>query len=192
VNAFDTQDDVADHGLAYGRADNHLVARGDTFLDDGEDKKIPSALPGVDDDAWTQFVREMAIAPLTSVSRSNALGMFAIMPRRLADFGLVKKLQRTQSANDPLRTIWVAVFVPPLTCEMFLKNPQVQYRVFGQSMRDYAKKMNDGSIERDPRMSLSGALAILHRCGPSGLETWKNGDRFPETMMTYDRVAGVF
>ena len=180
--AYDTDD--------LPRADNHLVARGDTFLDDGEEAQIKSELPDVDDACWTQFVRSMITAPLSAVSRSNALGLFEMTPRRLADLGAVKRLTRARS--DEGRTIWVAVFVPPLSCEKFLKNPQTQYRVFGKSMRDYTNKISTGEIGRDPKMSLSGALAILHRCGPNGLETWKSGDRFPTTMMAYDRVAGIF
>ena len=182
--ASNNADDIDD------RADDYLVARGDSFLDEDHEQQIRSELPEVDDASWTQFVRSMITAPLSAVSRSNALGLFEMTPRRLADLGMVKRL--TRSRSDEGRTVWVAVFVPPLSCEKFLKNPQTQYRVFGKSMRDYANKLSSGEIDRDPRMSLSGALALLHRCGPQGLETWKSGEKFPATMMAYDRVAGIF
>jgi len=59
-------------------------------------------------------------------------------------------------------------------------------------MKDYAGKVADGEIEKNPKMSLSGALAVLHRCGPMGLKTWENGEHFPATQAVYDRVAGLF
>jgi hypothetical protein len=128
----------------------------------------------------------MAVAPLTAVSPSNALGSFEIMPRRLADFGLVKKLKRTKSKAG--KTIYVAEFVSPLTCTMFLKSPQAQYKVFAKSMQEYADKIVSGDIKKDPKMSLSGALAVLHKAGPAGL----NGELFPSTKTLYDKVDGIF
>lgn len=167
------------------------VARGDTLLDDGDEAKLPSALPGVEDEKWTQFVRGMIVAKPEEVSPSNAVGMFFIMPRRLADLGVVSEPQR-QTSPVSGRTVYVATFVAPLTSDKFLKNPDEQYRVFCQSMKDYADKMSRGDIERDGDMSLSGALAVLHRAGPTGLDSWSRGDRFPATEAAYDRVAGIF
>lgn len=164
------------------------IARGDSLVDDGE-SKLPSELPGIDDDEWTQFVTCMATGKSDGVSPSNALGLFEMMPRRLADLGLVKRLARSKPAE---RTIWVAVFVPPMTSDKFLRNPQVQYRVFSKSMKDYSDRISGGEIVKPAPMSLSGALAILHRAGPKGLETWATGERFPSTQASYDRVAGVF
>lgn len=167
------------------------VARGDLLLDDEEDGgQVKSQLPGVSDECWTQFVRGMITADADSVSPSNALGMFELMPRRLADLQIVAKLARAKGPSG--RTVWVAVFIPPLTSDKFLKSPEAQYKVFTKSTQDYAKRVNSGEIEKDDDMSLSGALAILHRCGPSGLKTWSSGLRFPATEATYDRVAGVF
>lgn len=185
------------HEVARSGDSDYDVARGDSLLDDG-DTPIKSEIPGVDDACWTQFVAGMITSKLTSVSDSNALGMFEMMPRRLADLGIVEKLVRTRkevTADDGAkryRTIWVAVFVPPLTCEKFLKSPSEQCDAFNRSMKDYAAKIASGEIEKPEVMSLSGALAILHRCGPQGLKTWESGERFPTTQAAYDRVAGVF
>jgi hypothetical protein len=166
------------------------VARGDSFIDDGEDTSLPSEVDGVTDAQWTQFVRGMICAPLIAVSASNALGMFEIMPRRLADLGIVSKLARSKSPQG--RTIWVAIFVPPLTCDRFLKSPQAQYGAFTDSMCDYVQKMDSGEIEKPSETSISGALAILHRAGPKGLSSWKSNNRFPSTEKSYNRVAGLF
>jgi len=160
------------------------------MFDDADATLLRSEIPGVSDESWSQFVRCMGDpALLSAVSESNALGMFQLMPRRLADFKIVTKVVRSRSPSG--RTIWVAVFVPPMTCKAFLRSPQEQYRAFAQSMRDYADRMRRGEIERGD-MSLSGALAILHRVGPQGLQTWATGERFPATVEAYERVAGVF
>lgn len=179
------------HEAPGGReAQECLLARGDSLLDEGDEAALKSVLPGVADDCWTQFVRNMIVAPVSAVSDSNAVGMFEMMPRRLADLGVVSKLARTRS--DANKTIWVAAFVPPLTADKFLSDQREQYRVFSDSMCDYAKRMENGEIARVPGMSLSGALAILHRCGPTGLATWERGERFPATVKSYERVAGLF
>lgn len=169
--------------------DDIHVARGDLFLDDGDEQRVKSELPEVSNEAWALFVEFMAVAPLSAVSDSNALGTFQIMPRRLADFGMVTKLRRARSPQN--RTIWVAEFVPPMTCARFLRSLPAQYEAFTRSMQDYAARMSSGEIDRGD-MSLSGALAILHRAGPRGLEAWKGGERFPSTEVAYERVAGVF
>lgn len=165
------------------------IARGDMFVDDDADL-VKSCLDGVDDARWSQFVHVMATAKLNAVSPSNALGMFELTPRRLADLGLLEKLDRSRSPAG--KTVWVAKFVPPLTAEGFLKSPDRQYSAFCKSMRDYAKRIASGEIEKPEDMSLSGALAILHRAGPSGLNNWMSGDRFPATVALYTRTAGVF
>jgi hypothetical protein len=177
---------VSDEKLIY---DPEVVARGDARLDEGA-PSIESPLRGVTPAAWTEFVRRMAVAPLSSVSAANALGLFAIMPRRLADLGVVGKLARRKSPEG--RTIWVAVFIPPLTCAKFLRSPVAQYAVFSRSMCDYAGRLASGEIANEPCVSLSGALAILHRCGPEGLDAWEQGKRFPSTEQLVERVEGIF
>lgn len=167
------------------------VARGDSLVDADDGAQLTSQLPDVPDDAWTQFVRAMIVAPLSSVSASNGLGLFDMTPRRLADLGIVRKLERSKSPTSG-RTIWIAVFVRPLTCYQFLRSPTIQYGVFSSSNRDYAKKIANGEIEKSPETSLSGALAILHRAGPKGLEGWKRGQRFPTTILGHDKVSGLF
>lgn len=167
-----------------------LVARGDSLLDEGEGARLDSALPNVDADRWTQFARCMMTQPLSAVSASNGLGLFDIRPRRLADLGVVVRLARKESPAG--RLVWVAAFVPPLTCSGFLNSPYAQYAVFCRSIRDFAKRIDSGEIAKEPDMSLSEALAVLHKCGPSGLKTWATSERFPETEKVVSRVAGVF
>lgn len=155
---------------------------------------VPSLIEGVSDQAWTEFVMAMRTAQPGAVSASNALGMFELKPRRLADLGLVRNVALTRSPTN--RMAWVGEFVAPLTQKKFLGSPEVQYRAFAESMRRYVDGLTDGTVPSESRpedMTLSGALAILHRCGPNGLKSWANEDkRFPDTIALYDKVNGIF
>jgi hypothetical protein len=148
---------------------------------------IRSALPGISDKAWSQFVRVMITAQPGTVGESNEVGMFSIMPRRLEDLGVVSGLSRGRASNG--RTIWAAEFVEPLTSSGFLKSVNAQYRVFSDSMRDYFAKIMSGEIAKDPAMSLSGALCLLHRAGPKALSSKR---RFSDTQAAFQRADGIF
>jgi hypothetical protein len=160
--------------------------------------KLTSPFPNISDEAWTRF----AIAMRTeehpgTVSPSNALGMFAIKTKRLADLGLVRN---TKATRDPKtnRMIWVAEFVPPMTSQKFLSNPKLQYDVFVKSMKDYVDKLKNNEIPqpaggRPAGMTLSGVLAILHRAGPGGIASWNDTNkRFEDTVKLYSKANGIF
>lgn len=167
-----------------------MIARGNPLV--GTAAPLPSPLPDVSDEAWTRFVHLCAQAPLRSVSASNALGMFEMFPRRLADLKLVENLRRTKAKSG--RTVWTGRFVAPMTAEAFLTHPRTQYRVFCLSMIDYAKQITNGSIVVSPTcgLTMSGVLALLHRCGPRGVESWMKGDTFETTRQFVERAQGVF
>lgn len=191
-NGDDSDSYPKDEKLIWSEEDvaDQQVARGDTLLDEGDEAKLKSELPGVSDECWTQFVRAMATQKPDEVSPSNGVGMFALTPRRLADLGLVKNLTRKKAPSG--RMVYTAIFIAPLTSDKFLNSPQIQYRVLCASVKKYADQMDSGEIEKDPDMSKAGALAILHRAGPNGLNTWENGERFPATQDAVDRVDGLF
>lgn len=148
---------------------------------------LPSPLEGVDDAAWTEFVRRMRVQGVGDVSRSNAVGMFAIMPRRLVDLGLASHLKRGKLRGG--RTAYAAAFVPPLTSREFLGSPARQYDAFARSMVDYAGQLRGVDLCGS---TLSGALAVLHRAGPRGMEALARGDLFPDTDVLRRRVEGLF
>lgn len=150
---------------------------------------LVSPLVGVSSNAWTEFVRRMVVQGVSDVSGSNAVGMFAMMPRRLVDLGLADDLRRGKNAIG--RTIYTANFILPMTSRKFLKSPRDQYAAFSASMKDYRTKIANGDIKKDPVMSLSGALGILHRAGPHALTPGKRL-RFPDTEALYQRVSGLF
>ena len=178
---------------------SHAAAATRVRGDDGEGPSftLASELPGVSDEDWTKFVYAMRSAPVGAVSPSNGLGMFSLKPRRLEDLGLVMNLSSTRDPKTK-RMIYVCDFIPPLTAKRFLSDPALQYKTFVRSMRDYASKLGEESVPKPDGgfpddMSMSGALAILHRCGPSGLKTWNDADRrFEDTVTLYEKTNGVF
>lgn len=189
------QEEAGDFAAAERTRRTARVARGDSFLDDGDEAQLKSQLPGVPDQNWTQFVRCLIVAEVTAVSDGNQLGMFALSPRRLRDLGYVTEPVRSTNKG---KTIWVCRFVPETpdedpsrTAEKFLRSRKKQYGAFSRSMQDYTDKMKSGEIDRGEE-SLSGALTVLHRAGPRGLETWRKGERFEGTVRLYSRTAGLF
>jgi len=159
------------------------------------EKVLKSPLENVSDRSWTDFALAMKSASLGTVSDSNAMGMFAMKARRLADLGLVKNVACDRSPTG--RLVWVGDWVPPMTQKAFLASPKHQYDAFVESMRRYVDELDTARLEMSGElpedMTLSGALAILHRCGPSGLKNWGNEEkRFPETIALYERANGVF
>lgn len=156
---------------------------------------LQSPLPGVSDEAWTKFCRVMQTQGAGDVSASNALGLFALKPRRLADLGIVRQVSSVRAPNG--RMVWTGEFIRPMTSDKFLKDSVAQYNAFVRSMKDYAGRIKSGDIPQPEGgasgITLSGALAILHRAGPGGLKHWnKEGERFPETVALFEKANRVF
>lgn len=156
---------------------------------------LKSELPNVSDEAWTKFALAMRTAAVDSVSGSNALGAWEMRPKRLADLGLMGKLRYERTAAG--RLACDGDFTEPMTKRKFLENAGVQYRVFSASMKRYVDGLGDGSVPQPndipEDMTLSGALAILHRCGPGGLAKWSDPEaRFSDTQDLYSKTNGMF
>jgi len=193
-----TPEEVAERAVAEAEA-----ATGPALRPIGETETPPafagrvlkSALPNVSDEAWTQFAIAMRTQEPGAVSASNEMGMFAMRPRRLGDFGLMRDLKKVRT---PMNTMaWVGKWVPPMTEEAFLASPKMQYKIFAASMRRYVEGLDNEMIptpdDLPDDMTLSGVLAVLHRCGPNGLMNWGgDGDKFEDTMALYNRANGVF
>lgn len=150
---------------------------------------LRSEIPGVSDEAWTSFAVAMRRADPSTVSEEGEVGMFGLKMRRLADLNLVRGLRKVRSPGGKTMT-WVGEWTPPLDRERFLASPRAQYRVFSVSMARYAELVRGGDLPRGA--TLSGALAILHRCGPPGLRSWSRGQVFPRTADLFQRVNGIF
>lgn len=198
VVAGDTADADADDGAIVGAAAVAEIEAAEARSSRSaklDGRVLRSQIEGVTDSQWTDFVLALATATLGAVSASNAMGMFELKPRRLADVGLLKNVRCTESPTG--RLVWVGDFVAPMTSKKFLSDADAQYKALGDSMRDYMVRMYEGDIDCDvgslpEGMSLSGALAILHRCGPNGLRKWTDDERFSDTVALYDRCNGIF
>lgn len=167
------------------------IARGD--VPDSAPKSLPSPIKGVSSEAWTRFCQAMRTQGVSDVSDSNAVGVFEMMPRRLVDLGIVGDTKRIRAPGG--RMVLAGKFIPPMTEEKFTSSPLAQYNAFADSMAKYAEQLTTSGI-KSPRvrgMTLSGALAVLHRAGPRGLETWADpASRRENTKVTYDRANGIF
>ena len=152
---------------------------------------LKSELEGVSDDAWTRFVRAMKTQGPAAISASNAFGMFEMRPKRLEDLGLMTELSSSRSPTG--RMVWTGKWVAPVSEKVFLENPRVQYKVWITSIKLYVDSIYTENEDLPSGISLSGALAILHRCGPRGLINWGDTEnRFPETIDLVERTNNVF
>jgi len=173
------------------------------FRPDG--RVLKSELPQVSNEQWTDFVFTMKSQQRNDVSPSNGLGMFDMRYKRLADLGLVTNVRYK---FDPIikRSVQIADWtgsltrVDPVTHQQtqtartkdeFLLSAADQYDVFVRSMRAYAREIAVGKIRIPVGVSVSGALAILHRGGRAALDKWQE-QQFPETRDLFLRTNGVF
>jgi len=156
------------------------------------ERVLKSELPGVSNEAWTDFVFAMKTGEKTAVSPSNGLGMFDIRYKRLQDLGLVTDLQYKRDLETN-RSVQVANWVPPLTRDGFLASADAQLDVFVASMRAYFEEMRKKVIAMPTGCSVSGALAILHRGGRAALTKWADPtQRFEATTALFNITNGVF
>lgn len=156
---------------------------------------LKSELPGVSDQAWTDFVYAMKTAPLGAISESGGLGMFEMKVRRLGDLGVMKDVGAKKLPSGKL--VWVGEWIPPITQAAFLASPKMQYRAFSKSMQLYKKGIESGELlpeggDLPSGMTLSGALAALQRRGPLGVRRWQESAQFPSTEELYQRANGIF
>jgi hypothetical protein len=164
---------------------------------EAHDRVLPSELPGVSDEAWTAWVLAMKVAEPTTTANNGALGMWAMKPRRLADLGFMTNVSaEPQRKNGLLK--WDGEWTAPLTKDAFLSSPSIQYRILTASTKLYADGIADGSIVcpdeiGDEGVTLSGALALLQKFGPHGLERWTDvEDRKPQTIELFKHANGLF
>lgn len=128
--------------------------------------EISSPIAGVSSADWSTFVRTMTVAPIAAVSRSNAVGMFEMKPERMAELGVLERLQRARGSSG--RMIKIGAWVDPMYGRRLMRSVKEQYALFERSMVDYAGKIACGEVRSPEGLSLSGALALLHKPGPRG------------------------
>lgn len=144
--------------------------------------------------SFAKFVALMACSPSSFKSSTGKLGAFQFSPKRLQDLGLVNETFRMSSPSP----MWVAVWRPPFSEDLFLSSPKVQYATFVKSCRKYLPiAMSHSSKNIDGKIStVSGILGVLHVAGENGFASWfsdpKVRKRFTNTTSTFNNTNGVF
>jgi hypothetical protein len=158
---------------------------------------LASPLEEVSDEDWTKFVAALRTADLNSVTDSGALGMFGFKLRRLEDIGLMKNVSPINDRKKGKgKMSWTGDWVLPLSQDIFLGSPSIQYRALAASSQLYTLALTDGEIKQpeiEGEISLSGVLALLHKCGARGFEQWSDKDkRKPSTIALFEAANGLF
>jgi hypothetical protein len=145
---------------------------------------------------WTHFVRTMARHEPRYVSPRGKFGMFGMDMRRLSDVGFVQDARKGNRGTEP--GVWVGEWKSPLTEDIYVASPAVQYESFKRSMvamvpvaEQFVGATVDGSV-----CTLSGLLGVGHHAGESGIESWvKNKEvrnKFKNTTDTFKLANGIF
>lgn len=151
--------------------------------------RFASPLDGVSADAWERFVRVLEVQPVEAVSPSGGLGAYDMRPRRLVELGYAKTLcsRRTELG----RQVHVCEFEPPWTQRRFLIDPLAQRAALTKSMVLYHRALFDGQLVHPGKMSISGALTVLHVGGRGALVAGEE-KLFESTRALYEAARGMF
>lgn len=133
---------------------------------------LRAPLAGVSDEAWMRFVRALAGPRGDACTPGGRLGRFGMHLRRLEELRVVRNVRKGEDGA------LVAEWAPPLTQEVFLRDPRVQYRALVASMKGLrgaldsdGTRLSGRTVDGQPA-SLSGLLAVAHRLGMAGLGAW--------------------
>jgi hypothetical protein len=158
-----------------------------------------SPLQGVTDSQWQQFCRKMGDPKnVNSISESGHIGFFRFSCPRLQELGYAVAARRTEPAKPGGKRPWTA----DLLDAGFLQSGRSQLGAFELSCGDLASKIKaanllDARPEIDgQRATLSGLLAVAHRAGFKGLQSWMKHPpdrvRYPNTTKAFKDANGVF
>jgi hypothetical protein len=179
---------------------NALARTPGTLLDGTS--ALAAQLPGVTSEAWTAFIHALTIGDngkprgFGIVTVSGGFGCFDLRPRRLADLGIMHRLRvervgapPAEGEPDRRRQVFVGDFVAPWTRAKFLASPLAQYNALVDSLQRYDATLSE--ITLPDGITRSGALAIFHRMGPSGIVKWQER-KLEATVAFVKRTNGKF
>lgn len=163
----------------------------------GVSEEQPAPLPSIEVAEWKRFAKAF-VNPANAVTETFRYGLFQLSVKRMCDLGLMTNPQPISTKSG--RLVWSAQWVEPLSLRSFLADPARQYQAFCDSMRDYANAETVvQSIGREVdgrRATLSGLLAVAHRAGTQGLESWIESPaerlEFSHTTALFENVNGLF
>lgn len=154
-----------------------------------------SPILNVTPDAWEQYRHRMAdVANAHRVSDTGHIGLYRFGIPRLAEIGLMANPQK-EGRN------WRAAWIPWLTLEGLLGSIRAQTEVFRLSTGDHTFDIQKtsslvGRSAEGQRTTLSGLLAVAHRAGFRGLQSWlvraDDRKRFPNTTAAFRAANGLF
>lgn len=171
----------------------HAVEKG------GKRTDIKPPFDGVDAAAWKKFVALFRGSDIAEISASNQFGLYNIGYRRLADLGLATDVRR---GNVNGKSVWIGKFREPLTCDRFLNDAELQYKVFCKDIVDRRRLILSKhstvigqSIEGLPA-TISGLLAVAKIAGAAGLASWianpAERRKFSQTTAAFKTANGIF
>ena len=155
-----------------------------------------SPIEGVVFVRWIRFTRTMARHPLSHESPSGRLGTFGLHVRRLSDVGLAQCPRKAEVGGEV--GVWTANWRHPLSKDLFLKSPPVQYEAFKRSVVDMVPKVKGlvGAEVDGEKCTLSGLLGVGHMAGIAGVEGWVKDvrvrEKFAKTTNTFNLTNGIF
>lgn len=161
-----------------------------------QDDERSSPVKGVVFVRWLRFTRTMARNPLSYDAPNGRMGAFGLHARRLADVGLVQAPHKVAVGSDV--GVWTAAWRPPLSKELFLKSPPIQYEAFKRSVADMVPKVSGlvGEDVEGAKCTLSGLLGVGHMAGVAGVEGWvrdpKVREKFQKTTEAFHQTNGIF
>jgi hypothetical protein len=160
-----------------------------------------SPFPKIADAKWTRFVNCMKAASPYLVTPTFNFGLFAFAVRRLCD---LKVMRNPKQIDFKGKRVWSADWVEPWTLKRFLADTASQYRLFVASNVDYgsrivltkALRQALGSVIDGQRVTLSGLLAVCHKAGFAGAQSWvksaKDRIKFAATTAAFGKCNGIF
>lgn len=156
------------------------------------DSELKSPLAGVSNRAWARYVDVLAVdddrgpnqgrpRPFDARTHAGGLGCFGILPRQLAEIGVLKEVfvNKGRAIADP-RDKRVIIF---------LASPLVQRAALEKLTQRHAAAF--AKLELPEGVTLSGALALRHRLGPNALAKWQ-AHQEPATIKLFRRANGLF
>ena len=145
---------------------------------------------------WTNFVRTMARHDPQYTSPRGRFGMFGMDMRRLSDVGFARNAKKSNLGDE--YGVWVGEWRAPLTKDIYVETPAVQYVSFKRSMVAMIPKAEQfvGAKVDGATCTLSGLLGVGHHAGESGIESWVKSkevrNRFQNTTDTFNLTNGIF
>lgn len=206
---------VADQAEEYGQARLAKVLRTEADVIEAAERfaagerlahedivRYVSPIAGVEDAAWTAYVKRSRVARPRTVSPSYRLGVYALTTRELNDVAMMDRAHKGPHPETG-RTVWLGTWPEGRSLEQFLSSPTLQYGALAELAKLHATAIQSrqaSAIGREiekQKATLSGLLAVALRAGVGGgfaswLESAQDRAGHPDTTAAFVRLNGIF